>query len=106
MALDVIAVVSHNGVVIKHATAGAAMSYPIAPCSRRHEMSDQPIFYHGSQGAQLVADMHLAHLGNAVRKIERVGPAHEDFENLDAIKAVFERRQAEWEAANPDKVQR
>lgn len=64
--------------------------------------TDAPILYHGSKGTELVADMHLAHLGNAVRKIERMGSAHEDFANLAEIKAIFERRQAEWDAAHPE----
>lgn len=60
-----------------------------------------PPFYHGSKGQQDVEQMHLAHLGNAVRKIERMGDADPNYPQLAEIKAVFERRQAAWEAAHP-----
>jgi hypothetical protein len=64
-------------------------------------MSEGPVLYHGSKGVELVEEMHLAHLGNAVRKIER-NHDHPDHGNLSAIKAIFERRQAEWDRDHPE----
>lgn len=64
-------------------------------------MTDEPLYYHGSKESQLVEEMHLAHLKNAVAKIERMGERDVNFPNLEKIRAVYERRQAEWDAANP-----
>jgi hypothetical protein len=66
----------------------------------------KPVYYHGSKGAQLVEEMHLAHLGNAIRKIERMGAIDPNFENLEAIKAIFKRRQDEWDAEHPGEIPR
>lgn len=61
------------------------------------------LFYISSKGEQLdPGELHLARFGNAVRLIEREGPANPNYANLARLKEVFERRQAEWEAANPE----
>jgi hypothetical protein len=69
--------------------------------------NEAPLFYISSKGVREdVNELHLARFGNAIRLIEREGPANPNHENLERLRAVFERRQTEWEAANPDKVQR
>lgn len=49
-------------------------------------------------------ELHLARFGNGIRLIEREGPANPNYENLDKLRAVFERRQAAWDAAHPDQA--
>lgn len=68
-------------------------------------MTDQAVIYYGSQGAQVVGEMHLSHLANAIFKIERQGPRNENHANLAKIKAIYDRRKAEWDAANPPEAQ-
>jgi hypothetical protein len=45
--------------------------------------------------------LHLARYANGLRLIEREGPINPNHVNLAALKAVYERRQAAWDAANP-----
>lgn len=45
--------------------------------------------------------VHLARFYNGLKLIEREGPTNPNHANLAALKAVYERRQAAWEAANP-----
>lgn len=58
------------------------------------------VLYHGSEGPQDVETMHLAKLANCIRKVERTGPSHRSYGDLEAIKAIYDRRQAAWDAEN------
>ena len=61
-----------------------------------------PLIYYGSGGPQLVEDMHLAHLENAIRKVARLGESDaQNFPNLEAMRAVYDRRKAAWDAEHP-----
>lgn len=59
-----------------------------------------PIPYTRSSGEVVDAEeMHLAHLGSAVRKMERMDP---DNLELPALQGCFARRQAQWELEHPE----
>lgn len=61
------------------------------------------LFYISSKGEKLdPEELHLARFGNAIRLIEREGAGNPNHENVTALKEVFERRQAAWDAAHPD----
>lgn len=65
----------------------------------------EKLIYISSKGERFDPEtLHLARFGNGIRLIEREGPANPNFANLDALREVFARRQAAWEAENPDQA--
>lgn len=57
--------------------------------------------YYSSKGeAQDPETLHLSRFKNGLKLIEREGPANRNHKNLDALRAVYERRQAAWDAEN------
>jgi hypothetical protein len=68
-------------------------------------MTGKPLVYISSKGERFdPEELHLARFGNGIRLIEREGRMNPNFENLDALRAVFKRRQDEWDAAHPDQA--
>lgn len=60
------------------------------------------LIYISSKGEEIDPEtIHLARFGNGIRLIEREGPVNPNWDNKAALKEVFERRQAAWDAANP-----
>lgn len=65
----------------------------------------KPLVYISSKGERLDPEtLHLARFGNGIRLIEREGAANPNYVNLAALKAIFKRRQDEWDAAHPDQA--
>lgn len=63
------------------------------------------LVYISTKGERLdPEELHLARFGNGLRLIEREGRGNPNFENLAALREVFERRQAAWEAENPERA--
>lgn len=67
----------------------------------------QRLVYISSKGIEEDPEqLHLARFGNALRLVEREGRGNPNFENLDALRAVFKRRQDAWDADHPGEVPR
>jgi len=60
------------------------------------------LFYISSKGEREdPEELHLARFKNGLRLIEREGPANPNYENLEKLQAIYDRRQAAWDAAHP-----
>lgn len=79
------------------------MSYDhrLLPATQEARMSK--LFYISSKGERIdPEELHLARFKNGLGLIEREGPANPNHENLVALKEIFERRQAAWDADHPN----